>query len=80
MLHTLHTLFSDVPVEQQETLAGGDSHFYCSFFNHRPKSKEGGEKLIKWLKEIHNPTILISTFDNIKNPAFKSVVWTNFFC
>lgn len=47
----LHTLFSDVPVEQQETVAGGDGIF-CSCFNEvspkDPEKIDPGIKGINW--------------------------------
>ncbi|MBE9251202.1 hypothetical protein IQ226_19115 [Dolichospermum sp. LEGE 00240] len=45
----LHTLFSDVPVEQQETVAGGDG-ISCSCFN--KVSQEDPKKFDKFVQEI----------------------------
>ncbi|QSV71150.1 MAG: hypothetical protein HEQ20_10765 [Aphanizomenon flos-aquae KM1D3_PB] len=51
----LHTLFSNVPVEQQETVAGGNS--YCSCSNKEFISPEESEKLKKILEKFFGFTL-----------------------
>lgn len=46
----LHTLFSDVPVEQQETVAGGNS-CYCSCSDNK-LSEEESKKLFNEINKI----------------------------
>ena len=50
----LHTLFSNVPVEQQETVAGGNS--YCSCSN-KEFSPEESEKLKEILEKFFGFTL-----------------------
>jgi hypothetical protein len=48
----LHTLFSDVPVEQQETVVGGESFSYYSFSRTNKGKELTKEEREEWLKKI----------------------------
>ncbi|MDM3849750.1 MAG: hypothetical protein PT119_07160 [Aphanizomenon gracile PMC627.10] len=44
----LHTLFSDVPVEQQETVAGGDgSSCFCSNKKFSPEESKKFDEILR---------------------------------
>ena len=47
----LHTLFSDVPIEQQETVVGGNNNCSCS---NTQLTEEQAKELFEFLKTLNN--------------------------